>query len=126
MYHAPARLGAIIRQNYKNGYWNTKLLDRMAKVLSWRHFVPCVFVIALLFAFAASLGGSWGYFLLLPLLGTYALATLVASALAAIRDRCSRALLLPVVFPTMHLSYGLGSLVGLYQSTWSSARKWMQ
>ena len=47
LYHAPRTLWAVIRQNYANGRWNTKLLDKMRGALSVRHFVPLFFVLSL-------------------------------------------------------------------------------
>jgi len=60
------------------------------------------------------------------------LADLVASIRALRRENCHELLLLPVVFATLHLSYGLGFLVGLlkFWNHWRDSRcvqqDWLQ
>jgi cellulose synthase/poly-beta-1,6-N-acetylglucosamine synthase-like glycosyltransferase len=111
-YYGPRNLAGIVRQSYNNGYWNLRVLHKMVGVLSWRHFVPGVFVISLVIASIAALTsrGSW---LLVVILCAYLLASMVASAVQALRGPIRNALLLPLIFPLMHVSYGVGSIVGV-------------
>ena len=43
--------------------------------------------------------------------GAYVVATLATTAVEVARDKDAAVLLLPAVFPTMHLAWGLGFLV---------------
>jgi hypothetical protein len=112
-YHAPRSCRAILRQGYKNGYWNTRVLNKMAGVLAWRHFVPGVFVLAILICCAAAWKLTFCQYLLFLLCASYLLGSLIASAYAASRGGGLNSLLLAIVFPAMHVSYGAGSVVGL-------------
>lgn len=113
VYHAPESLYAILRQNFRNGYWNTKTLDKMLGVLSWRHFVPLGFVLFLLVSTIGVLGGAWNPLPLLVVGGLYGLGVFGASASLAARQHDWCVLLVPCLFPLMHVSYGLGALAGL-------------
>lgn len=112
-YHVPENLKAMIQQNYRNGYWNTKPLGKMLKVLSWRHFVPLLFVSVLLMTFLGTLAVPWLRYPLFLVLGSYAFAALLVCALMAFRVRRPYVFFLPPLFTIMHVSYGLGSLVGI-------------
>ncbi len=56
--------------------------------------------------------------------GTYLLANLTASIWTASRNDWKRIFLLPVVYAVLHLSYGLGFLVGLlkFAHRWDIAK----
>jgi len=113
-YHGPNNLMGILRQNFKNGYWNTKLLNKMLHILSWRHFIPLLFM-GLLIATAliqANAPREWIPFSLLG--GSYLSASLLMGIRELIKHRKKEAVLLPFIFPAMHLSYGVGSLTGLF------------
>lgn len=114
-YHAPEELGAILRQNYNNGYWNAKVFDRMLHILSWRHFVPGIFVIFLLVSILAAITLPGGLYLLLLIAGSYTLVALLATASIAIHHRRRAVLILPFVFVLMHVGYGLGTLAGFFR-----------
>jgi hypothetical protein len=77
--------------------------------------VPCLFVASLLTSALGALAFVWGRYLLLLVGGSYTFASLLASASMALRHRCRYVLLLPLMFAVMHISYGLGSLIGFYQ-----------
>ena len=113
-YHAPGTLKGILLQNYRNGYWNTKVLDKMLGVLSWRHFIPFIFILALLFSFLSIFISKWGLYLFLTICGTYFIASLAASISCLTRSTYNSGLLLPLLFPLIHISYGWGSLRGIF------------
>jgi cellulose synthase/poly-beta-1,6-N-acetylglucosamine synthase-like glycosyltransferase len=113
LYHAPSSLLPLIKQGFNNGYWNTKMLNKMIHVLSWRHFIPGLFVAALVLTSILALVLPWSASLLLLLLGFYLAASLLASVASAFDHKTPNALLLLLLFPAMHMSYGIGSLCGL-------------
>jgi glycosyltransferase involved in cell wall biosynthesis len=113
LYHAPGSLRKVVRQNYMNGFWNTKVLNKMLETLSWRHFIPLVFVLSILLLLAIAFVFSWALHLLIAILVVYAAGACIATVVAVFRERSMCAILLPLIFPTMHFSYGLGSMAGL-------------
>ena len=114
-YHGPNNFARILRQNFGNGYWNTKVLNKMVGVLSWRHFIPIVFIWLLLFTAFLHFTTDWGWIPFFLLVGSYLGCSVSMTAWELIKRRKKEAILLPLVFPSMHLSYGTGSFIGLFR-----------
>ena len=107
-------LKALLRQKYANGFWVGRTLWLKPKAVSLFHLVPCAFVLALLVGVVLGLCLSW--LPLLALCGLYLLADMalsLASVFSAEKPRASM-LALPLIFPAMHVSYGAGTLAGLF------------
>jgi len=84
------------------------------RAFSWRHWVPAVFVLSLVAAFALGAVNRGFLWLGLSIAGVYVAASLVVSVQIAARERKPRyALLLPVVFAVRHFVHGIGTLFGL-------------
>ena len=101
--------------------------------LSWRHFIPFVFVASLIGSISLSVVLFWlelfpvspisqfrfgilsGLSLVLPagILGCYALANVFSSVMLSYKHGFRYFFMLPIVFATLHFSYGLGSIWGL-------------
>jgi glycosyltransferase involved in cell wall biosynthesis len=102
----------FLKHNWANGVWAI-LPFRYTDVVpvSFRHLVPMFFVGSVIVS--ASLGLFFPVFRLVALLilGSYVVATIVMSASIAIRERAIGLLfVMPVVFWSLHITYGLGSL----------------
>ncbi|MCG2787111.1 MAG: glycosyltransferase family 2 protein [Anaerolineae bacterium] len=122
---------ALWRQYFQYGFWKIRVLQKHPRQMSIRQFVPPLFVLALLFSFALFLlsisrlaPAHWHLILdtwyLIPVL--YLLANLVASILTIYRAQKTTQspftiyhLLLPLIFAILHISYGLGFLLGLFK-----------
>jgi succinoglycan biosynthesis protein ExoA len=117
---------ALLRQYAGYGYWKVRVLQKHPLQMSLRQFVPPAFVLALLFSALLFLLS----FLPLPntVLGLpssllrplslvvpalYLLANLAASLWTALLHGWSSLPFLPFIFAILHLSYGLGFLLGL-------------
>lgn len=113
-YHAPGTIRKFTRQAYNNGLWNIRLLRLVGAGLSGRHLVPFFFVATLIIAIGLSLYGQT------ELLAALALAYFAGSAIASLAAGVKRGwrfiAVLPILFLLMHLSYGIGSLVGLIEA----------
>ena len=108
---------ALGKNNYANGLWNIKTvaLTRQFSSLSLRHFIPMLFVLSLV---AFLLGGFlWSPLWWLGLLSLvlYSLALSVVSVRMAVSQKLSVPHLL-AAFLVLHLSYGCGSMAGLWQT----------
>lgn len=104
---------SLWRQYFQYGYWKVRVMQKHPGQMSPRHFVPAALVaslaIGLLLApFSAIWGLAFGIIAL-----SYVSATLVASLVVGFREPLLEALLLPATFLTLHVSYGLGFLVGV-------------
>lgn len=104
----------MIKQKYGNGFWIGKTLKIAPKCVSMFHLVPFVFVAALIVCFVV--GFVWSWVPLLALCGLYLAADLSISVLAIIacRKRYAQMLALPLIFLAIHLSYGWGTLRGIF------------
>jgi cellulose synthase/poly-beta-1,6-N-acetylglucosamine synthase-like glycosyltransferase len=110
-YYPRSSLKGLWKQNFANGFWNVKTMRKTPGSLSVRHFIPLVFVVALGSSLLLSPFFMPARLLLLLILSSYfALALGYTIVLGRRKGLC--AALLPLVFPTLHVSYGLGSLWG--------------
>lgn len=118
-YYARSRLGPFWRHNFANGQWAIlPFLYSSVMPVRLRHLVPLLFVLAL------ALGTALLPWTALPLAAVaipYALASLgasfdVAAKAAAGERRFPYLFLMPLVFLSLHLGYGLGGLAGLGQA----------
>jgi hypothetical protein len=105
----------MMKQKYGNGYWIGKTIGVCPQCFSIYHYVPGAFVLGILFTtLLAALGypflseAMWIAYLLLMLLFT-------GSAIAGEKEFSPIYLVLPLVFLALHISYGIGTLVGLIE-----------
>lgn len=112
-YQARSGFGDLWRNNFGNGRWNIYATSVNALSLSWRHFIPLIFMGGLLLAAILAPFSAWGRYGLGLILGGYVLTVLAASVSIARRGGMVRLALLPIVFTVLHVSYGLGSMWGL-------------
>ena len=114
-YYARSDIRSFCKHNWSNGVWAILPLAYSDIIpVSWRHFVPLVFVTSLLGSALLGLLGRPFLWLSLTIVGAYGLASLIASFEIAWRERDLRYLILmPFIFGMLHIGYGLGSLWGL-------------
>ena len=112
--HSRNTLKNMVRQKYANGKWIGLTVSVCPGCLSSFHFAPFLFVIALLFCIvSAALGQPLMLYILLALYGMFDFVNSVSCfAMKIIQPQF---LLLPLIFPLLHISYGLGTVVGLAQ-----------
>ena len=115
-YLARETFKGLARNNFSNGKWNvlTVYYTRQLKSLSVRHFIPLVFLLSLLLPlFAALFYLPFAFLSSLSLL-SYLLVLFCISMSINLRSKISISYLL-LSFVVLHLSYGYGSLVGIYK-----------
>jgi len=112
-YYNRASLRALFSQYRQYGTWKVRVLQEHPRQMSARQFVPPAFVAAA--AAGAALAPlsrparrAW-----MGVLGGYAVAAVAASGVVSRRAGWRHLPLLPVVFATLHISYGAGFLAGL-------------
>ena len=77
--------------------------------LRWRQIGAPVFGVGLVASAVAAAFGRWQIAVAIPAL--YAAANLVVGVVELVRRRDQAMLLLPVIFPTMHVAWGIGFLM---------------
>ncbi len=108
--YARPTLRRMIKQKYSNGYWIGKTFWICPKCLSLYHFVPGGFVGAII------LTGLFTFVSVIPfliLVGLYGTFNFVNTLLSVIKNKSICQLMLLVLFPILHISYGVGTLLGL-------------
>jgi len=116
VYYARETFSAIAKNNYNNGLWNilTVKFTKKCSSLSLRHFVPlCFFLSLLLPLFFCFLYKPVIWITLLSLILYLSFLTTIGARLA-IKKKLNFFYLL-WGFITLHFSYGLGSLVGIFK-----------
>jgi glycosyltransferase involved in cell wall biosynthesis len=100
----------LARQYFEYGFWKVVVMARHRRTLSGRSLAPLALVVSLLTLGTASLASGAARRLFALTVGLYATAAVVFGVMSSRRCRASLRLIPRVVavFPTLHLSYGLG------------------
>jgi glycosyltransferase involved in cell wall biosynthesis len=108
----------FLRHMFRNGIWVVLPLNYTPGVsFSMRHVVPLAFVVSLMGTGIASFFSPLGRILFTGIVSAYLFANIYYSARIAMREKDLRYLfILLVVFTSLHVSYGLGSIVGLIRT----------
>ncbi len=115
-YYARETLFEIFKNNYRNGKWNLKTvyITKRFSSLSLRHFIPLFFLLSLLLPILISV-------IYLPFVILSVLSLLIYSMLVCIQAfkikkvRKNTSIFDSILaFYVLHISYGIGSLVGLF------------
>jgi hypothetical protein len=112
-YFNRATFKSLWKQYFKYGHWKPLVMQKHARQIRLRHLIPSSFVVALLLSAVAALFSVGGQLGLIFVGGSYALANLAASFWTARMGGWRHLYILPFVFIVIHVSYGLGVLIGL-------------
>ena len=112
--HARSTLSGMLKQKYGNGHWIGLTLGVCPGCFSIHHFVPLAFVFALILTGIIALLGNTGMLVCLCIL--YVIVDLLMSVLAVQRQKWyNYYLMLPLIFLSLHLAYGVGTLIGIIE-----------
>jgi len=113
-YYARENFRALAKNNFSNGYWNilTAYYTKTLNSLSLRHFIPLIFVLSLLIPTLLSLLVPNLIYVTLFSLGSY-LALVIIMSLKS-KEKENSFFYLIMSFFTLHFSYGVGSLIGIF------------
>jgi len=101
------------QQYFQYGYWKVRVLQKHPRQMSLRQFIPPTFVLSLIVSLILAFTISWGWIPLVAILGSYLAANFACSLSIAQKEEWQILRLLPIAFAIIHISYGLGFLVGL-------------
>lgn len=113
--YARSSLKRMVKQKYGNGYWVALTLCVCPGCISIFHLVPLAFVLGIMVTTVLSALGVWQLAALMW--GTYGLLAVSMAILSAVRSKRRNGcfVLLPALFLLLHVSYGIGSLMGLIE-----------
>lgn len=110
--HTRGTLKKMIKQKYGNGYWIGLTTGVCPQCLNYFHFIPFVFVMALILSLVMWVFGSPLLFAIITAM--YSMFNVVNTVGCLVLKKPQiQFLLLPFIFPMLHISYGIGTLVGL-------------
>jgi len=114
-YFARENFKDLAKNNFANGKWNilTAYYTKTLNSLSVRHFIPLLFVLSLIIPALLALYSP--YFGIIGLVSMLSYLTLVIIISLKLKDNSNSFIYLVLSFLTLHLSYGVGSLVGIFK-----------
>jgi len=115
-YYARENFTDLARNNFANGKWNilTAYFTKTVKSLSLRHFIPLIFVLSLILPIIFSIFIPIVWWISPISLASYLALVIIISI--KLNSKETSLLYLIMGFLILHLSYGLGSLVGIFSS----------
>ncbi|HEX6127384.1 MAG TPA: hypothetical protein VFZ23_18580, partial [Pyrinomonadaceae bacterium] len=118
-YFSRSSFSSLSRQYFQYGYWKVRVCQLHPRQMSVRQFVPLVFVTTLLVLGLASVFSEIAFWSLLAVVAAYTVANVGASIVSA-RSNLARVPLVSFSFLLLHVSYGIGSLIGLvvFRNRW--------
>lgn len=116
--YARPTLLKMLKQKYLNGYWIGKTMWICPKCFSLYHFAPLCFVLSLILFSALS---RISYIPLFVLVCLYGIFDLFNTAISIAKNKNLGMIILLSIFPMLHITYGLGTLFGLF--AFSNKRK---
>ena len=112
-YYARGTVGESAKQMYANGKSIGRLLYIDSASVGLRHLIPLCFVSSLLFLFATGFIWPLMWWLAGGILLLYFAVAVIAAVHACVKFGFKHLLVLPWLFFVIHISYGIGTLVGI-------------
>jgi glycosyltransferase involved in cell wall biosynthesis len=114
IYYARENFTDLAKNQYQNGYWNilTAYYTKTLNSLSLRHFIPLLFVLSLLIPIVVSFFSPKILWLGVFSLVSYLCLVIIISF--RLKNSSNSVIYLMLSFLTLHFSYGVGSLMGIF------------
>jgi glycosyltransferase involved in cell wall biosynthesis len=112
-YYTRSNLAGFLKNNIRNGFWAIyPILFTDHFPVSFRHLVPLIFTLSLIATICLGLISEYFIYLFFTIIILYLIVSLFYSVKAA-KDKVGSVFALPVLFISLHLTYGIGSLWGV-------------
>lgn len=112
-YFSRLKIRPLWRQFYQYGLWKIRVLQKHFAQMRLRQFVPPAFVLSLLLSGLVAMFWPPARWLAGLILAAYLTVSLLFTLRLCSREGLRYAPLLPLIFVVIHVSFGLGFLVGL-------------
>ena len=113
VYYARNTLRKMLKQALGNGKWNMVLLKKGCAALSFRHFIPFFFVMFIICSLVLGVVFHRFFIYLLLTVMIFHMLLGILAAMAKTRDFVE-VILMPFYFLLLHLSYGMGFILGSF------------
>ena len=114
-YYARDTFSGCIKQMYNNGVSIGHLFYVDRNAIGLRHFVPFLFVIGIAVGLLLSFCVQWIKYLFVPVLLLYMLLNIIATVYECRKYGWRYLFILPWLFFSVHIAYGVGTIVGLFK-----------
>ena len=111
-YYSRGSFKKLWRQYFQYGFWKVRVMQKHGRTPSVRHLVPMAFVLGNIGAAILSFLFKPIFYIWMVVLGLYIIGDLVSS-LKLTKGKRKLLKYIPIVFPILHFSYGIGFLDGL-------------
>lgn len=112
-YYGRSSLAKLWKQYYQYGFWKVRVIQKHNRPASIRHLIPMLFVLYLLVGGTLSLFFKSIRSIFFIILALYVLLDLVFSIKLSLKSKMKYLAYIAVCFPILHLSYGIGFLLGI-------------
>ena len=112
VYHTRETIKKLFWQYIQYSYWKVKVIKKHRRIASIRHIIPTIFILSLVFLPIFSIWDPRAWWAFISILGTYGISSLISSAISAHKSEWKLFPILPFIFATYHIAYGLGFLWG--------------
>ncbi|RAO98572.1 hypothetical protein PW5551_08800 [Petrotoga sp. 9PW.55.5.1] len=115
-YYVPSKIKLFLKKNFSNGYWNYITLINSPYGISIRHFIPFLFSIYIIFLILFLIFSKnfiFNFVFLIPLIFYFILDVYFSSRFSIKLRNLKLFFCSLLVFPSLHISYGLGTLFSI-------------
>ena len=117
LYFCRSSLYGLWIQYFRYGFWKVRVIQQYGKLTSIRHLIPAAFVVVLITALVLSPFLRHFLYAFSAVVGVYVLVSnlyMIAYTIRmSVKFKLPYSFSLPIVFLTLHLSYGTGFILGL-------------
>jgi len=116
-YYTPRKsLPALIKQLFRYGILRVNVIKKHFDAARLIHLVPALFILLTAALLILSFSDKVFFDLLITVWGLYLLTVIISSIAVSIRTKLKYILILPVIYILIHLSWGLGFIVGIFKT----------
>jgi glycosyltransferase involved in cell wall biosynthesis len=112
-YYARPTLNSLWLQYFRYGIWKVRVFQKHPRMMQIRQFVPSTFVLGMGGSLILSTFAPIFFWLFVAVILCYLAGSLFFSFKIAKQHSWKYFFVMPIVFATLHFSYGLGFLIGL-------------
>lgn len=115
-YFPRSSLSALWKQYYNYGRGKARTVKTHGRLPAWRHVVPSIWVLSIFGCLALYFASPSFGWLCIVILGSYLISAVFVTARISLRKGWKYLPLLPTIFATLHVGYGIGFLRGIVGS----------